>query len=206
MPWTTDARAVRNSAAPVIRIFRNLLEASGKTAIEWHNGKLRDARTSRARRCRGHHPRRRHRAAAHSCKEIELGGSNADARHCERSEAIQNPSAERFLDCFAALAMTVLRERASTFDACPGRSAASLRRCAAEPGPRLRRCACGSGSRLCTATLKGVAVRPGHGRTPRSANDGVTATTPDRRDRPRGSPSGTGTSDRHLRRRRTARR
>ncbi|WP_210161158.1 hypothetical protein, partial [Bradyrhizobium yuanmingense] len=27
-------------------------------------------------------------------------------RHCERSEAIQNLSADTFLDCFAALAMT----------------------------------------------------------------------------------------------------
>src|SRR5262249_34830345 len=28
-------------------------------------------------------------------------------RHCKRSKAIQNPSAEKTLDCFAALAMTV---------------------------------------------------------------------------------------------------
>jgi hypothetical protein len=31
-------------------------------------------------------------------------------RHCERSEAIQSLSADAFLDCFAALAMTVLRQ------------------------------------------------------------------------------------------------
>jgi len=44
---------------------------------------------------------------------------------------------------------------------CPGRSAASLRRCAAEPGPHLdgvRR----PRSRLCAAALH-AAARPGHG-------------------------------------------
>jgi hypothetical protein len=45
---------------------------------------------------------------------------------------------------------------------CPGRSAASLRRCAAEPGPMLQPSAlCLLGSRLCAAALSAES-RPGH--------------------------------------------
>ncbi|MGX1324164.1 hypothetical protein AB7M17_007617 [Bradyrhizobium sp. USDA 377] len=46
---------------------------------------------------------------------------------------------------------------------CPGRSAASLRRCAAEPGPMQHRAPWLPGSRLCATPLR-AASRPGHER------------------------------------------
>ncbi|MFK4509770.1 hypothetical protein IQ17_03621 [Bradyrhizobium daqingense] len=84
-------------------------------------------------------------------------------RHCERSEAIQNLSAEGFwiASSQGLLAMT-WRARAHTPLLCPGRSAAPLR-CAAEPGPMSPSNPCRPGSRLCAAALH-AAARPGHER------------------------------------------
>ncbi|MFK4485873.1 hypothetical protein ABIA45_000951 [Bradyrhizobium sp. USDA 336] len=83
-------------------------------------------------------------------------------RHCERSEAIQSLSADAVLDCFAALAMTMLRQyraehRSRAPDAAqrlPGDAKhRPVGRCAAEPGPMLQRVLQPAGSRLCNASL-----------------------------------------------------
>ncbi len=90
-------------------------------------------------------------------------GRSLILRHCEKrsDEAIQNPSAEKILDCFAALAMT-WREPVLTPTALvprTQRSASSAVRCRAGAHFAARRAA--PGSRLCAASLR-AAARPGH--------------------------------------------